>query len=66
MTYFELFNECRREINAEIREKAKKRIKDIMIPIYYFKSIGNKEKVNELSAILEKLAKVPIEDNLMK
>ena len=64
MTYHQLFNECRREIDAEIRNKAKKRIKEIMIPIYYFKSIGNKEKVKELSNLLDKLAKIPVEDHL--
>lgn len=66
MIYFELFNECRHEINTAIREKAKKRIKKIMLPIYYYKSIGNKQKVEELANELTKLSKTPIEDNLMK
>lgn len=66
MTYHQLFNECRREINAEIREKAKKRIKGIMIPIYYYKSIGNRQKIKELSEMLDKLANIQIEDHLMK
>lgn len=64
MLYFELLNECRSEIKSAIRAKAKKKIKEIMLPLYYYKSIGNKQKVDELSKQLDLLSKRQVEDHL--
>lgn len=61
MNYSQLFSECRNEIEIEIRQRAKRRIKEIMKPLYYFKEIGEKNRVEALAQELEALANKPIE-----